>query len=72
MTYGWTLASNDVATAAEQLKPYDAATAAEQLKPYDAAAMRCYPVSVRVNNVVNDDAECSAPVEVLKSQARLF
>jgi putative SOS response-associated peptidase YedK len=42
------------------------------LRPYDAAAMRCYPVSARVNQVANDDAECCAPVEVAEAQARLF
>ena len=43
----------------------------EMLKPYDAGMMRCYPVSTRVNHVANDDAECSAPVE-LETQNRLF
>jgi putative SOS response-associated peptidase YedK len=46
--------------------------ASEMLKPYDAAAMRCYAVSARVNHVANDDAECSAPVEVAQEQARSF
>lgn len=32
------------------------------LKPYDASRMRCYPVSSRVNQVQNDDAECAAPI----------
>jgi putative SOS response-associated peptidase YedK len=41
------------------------------LKPYDARLMRCYPVSTRINSVVNDDEECSAPVE-LATQNRLF
>lgn len=34
----------------------------ELLRPFDASAMRCYPVSSRVNNVQNDDAECARPV----------
>jgi hypothetical protein len=34
--------------------------------------MRFYPVSARVSNVANDDAECAAPVEVGQEQARLF
>ena len=34
--------------------------------------MRCYPVSTRINSVANDDEECSAPVEVSETQARLF
>jgi hypothetical protein len=33
--------------------------------------MRCYPVSSRFNSVVNDDEECSAPVELAKVQSRL-
>jgi putative SOS response-associated peptidase YedK len=50
----------------------DVAAASELLKPYDASLMRCYPVSTRINRVANDDAECSAPVELAQSQARLF
>jgi putative SOS response-associated peptidase YedK len=42
------------------------------LKPYHARLMRCYPVSTRVNSVVNDDEGCSAPVEVAETQSRLF
>jgi putative SOS response-associated peptidase YedK len=41
------------------------------LKPYDARAMRCYPVSTRINYVANDDEECSAPVELAEIQSRL-
>ena len=44
----------------------------EMLKPYDARAMRCYPVSTRINQVANDDEECSAPVKVAEAQDRLF
>jgi putative SOS response-associated peptidase YedK len=50
----------------------DAAAASELLKPYDARLMRCYPVSTRINSTVNDDAECSAPVELVEIQDRLF
>jgi hypothetical protein len=50
----------------------DVAAASEMLKPYEAAAMRAYPVSAPVSNVANDDAECSAPLEVVQEQARLF
>jgi putative SOS response-associated peptidase YedK len=39
----------------------------ELLKPYEARGMRGYPVSTRVNAVVNDDEACSAPVEVVQS-----
>ena len=42
------------------------------LKTYDAQRMRCYCVSVRINRVANDDAECSAPVELAQTQDRLF
>jgi putative SOS response-associated peptidase YedK len=48
------------------------AAASELLKPFDARLMRCYPVSTRINSVVNDDAECSAPVELAEVQTRLF
>jgi hypothetical protein len=34
--------------------------------------MRCYPVSTRVNSVVNDDEDCSARVEPAQMQSRLF
>jgi putative SOS response-associated peptidase YedK len=46
--------------------------ACDPLKPYDAGLMRSYPVSARVNSVANDDAECSAPVEVVQAQPGLF
>jgi putative SOS response-associated peptidase YedK len=48
------------------------AAASELLKPYDARLMRCYPVSSRINHVVNDDEECSRPVELATPQNRLF
>jgi hypothetical protein len=48
------------------------AAASELLKPFDARLMRCYAVSTRINYVVNDDAECSRPVELAEIQARLF
>jgi hypothetical protein len=36
--------------------------------------MRSYPLSARVNHVVNDDAECSTPVEIdrIQTQMTLF
>jgi putative SOS response-associated peptidase YedK len=40
----------------------DAVTVAELLRPFDARIMRCYPVSHRVNQVQNDDAECARAV----------
>jgi hypothetical protein len=44
------------------------------LKPFDARLMmmRCYPVSARINHVANDDEACSAPVELVETQAGLF
>ena len=50
----------------------DVGAVSESLKPYDARLMRSYPVSARVNSVVNDGAECCAPVEPEESQAGLF
>jgi putative SOS response-associated peptidase YedK len=48
------------------------AAISELLKPCVARLMRSYPVSPRVNSVVNDDEECSAPVELAQIQDRLF
>lgn len=42
----------------------------EMLRPYDARLMRCFPVSSRVNHVVNDDAACSTPVQLDKVQTQ--
>jgi putative SOS response-associated peptidase YedK len=50
----------------------DVAAISELLKPYDPRLMRCCPVSTRINNVANDDEECSRPVVVLETQDRLF
>jgi putative SOS response-associated peptidase YedK len=44
----------------------------ELLKPFDARMMRCYPVSGRINHVVNDDEECSRPVEHAETENRRF
>jgi putative SOS response-associated peptidase YedK len=46
--------------------------ASELLKPYDARLMRRYPVSTRINSVVNDDVECCRSVELAETQRRLF
>lgn len=43
----------------------------ELLKPY-AGTMRCYPVSSRINRVVNDDPACSTPIALAETQAGLF
>jgi hypothetical protein len=50
----------------------DVSVASELLKPYDARLMRGYPISARINHTVNDDEECSAPVELAKTEASLF
>jgi putative SOS response-associated peptidase YedK len=50
----------------------DARAVFDMLKPYDAQAMRCYPVSSRVNHVANDDEGCSVPVEIAQAQSSLF
>jgi putative SOS response-associated peptidase YedK len=50
----------------------DATVISELLKPFDARLMRCFPVSSRVNRPANDDAECSARVEVSQPQGSLF
>jgi putative SOS response-associated peptidase YedK len=44
----------------------------ELLKPFDARLMRCYPISTRINQVANDDEECSHRVEIAKHQKPLF
>jgi len=49
------------------------ADAAALLKPFDVRLMRSYPVSARINHVANDDAECSARVDITEPhQAPLF
>src|SRR4029077_1348302 len=48
------------------------AAVSELLKPCDARLTRCYPVSTRINQVANDDEDCSAPVELRQIQDRLF
>jgi putative SOS response-associated peptidase YedK len=50
------------------------ASVSEMLRPFDPARMRHYPVSTRVNHVVNDDPDCAKPVEpdATPTQAQLF
>ena len=51
----------------------DPITVADLLRPFEANAMRSYPVSNRVNSVVNDDAECAKPIALgTPPQGRLF
>ena len=45
----------------------DVGTVWDMLKPYDARRMRCFPVSSRINSVVNDDAACSERVEEMQN-----
>lgn len=43
------------------------------LKPLDARLMRAYPVSNRINQVQNDDADCSRPIPLDQlAQGQLF
>jgi hypothetical protein len=46
----------------------------KMLKPYDTVLIRGYPVSTRVNQVLNEDADCAKPVEpdATPTQAQLF
>jgi len=52
----------------------DTASVSKMLRPFDAGLMRRYPVSARVNNVQNDDADCAKPLErePLPAQSVLF
>ena len=47
-------------------------TISELLRPLDPSLMRRYPVSTRVNSVLNDDDQCSRPVEIAHNQNSLF
>jgi len=42
----------------------DTISVSEMLRPFDPVLMRSYPVSTRVNHVVNDDAERAKPLEL--------
>jgi putative SOS response-associated peptidase YedK len=49
------------------------AAVSDLLKPFAARLMRMFPVSNRINQVQNDDAECARPVELEPPpQASLF
>jgi len=50
----------------------DVGSVTSLLKPYDARLMRCFPVSRRVNDVTNDDKECSAPSQPAEPQSLLL
>jgi putative SOS response-associated peptidase YedK len=51
---------------------WNTAVISDFLKPFDARLMSCFPVSSRVNRTVNDDHECSLPVEITQPQGSLF
>lgn len=51
---------------------HDIRAVSDMLKPCDARLMRSFPVSARVNSVVNDGAECSMPIQNAETQAQLF
>jgi putative SOS response-associated peptidase YedK len=48
----------------------DAGSLSEMLRPFEASHMRRYPVSMRVNNVLNDDADCAKPLDREPSPAQ--
>jgi putative SOS response-associated peptidase YedK len=52
----------------------DTPSLSEMLRPFDARLMSRHPVSTRVNQIQNDDAECAKPLELGESpaQAQLF
>ena len=50
----------------------DVGLVSELLKTFNARIMRSYPVSTRVNQVINDDADCSAPLEPVQTQSQLL
>ena len=50
----------------------DVAAVSELGRPCGIRLMRCYPVSSRVNSVINDDEECSRRVEPSVVQHHLF
>jgi putative SOS response-associated peptidase YedK len=50
----------------------DVGSVSELLKPCNAKIMRSYPVSTRVNQVINDDEECSTPVQPVEPQSQLL
>jgi putative SOS response-associated peptidase YedK len=50
----------------------DVQVVSELLKPFDARLMRCYPISTRINQVANDDADCSRRLELSDTQNQLF
>jgi putative SOS response-associated peptidase YedK len=52
----------------------DTSSRSEMLRPFNAGLMSRHPVSAKINQVQNDDAECAKPLELGESpaQAQLF
>jgi putative SOS response-associated peptidase YedK len=48
----------------------DTGSLSGMLKPFDAALMNRYPVSTRINQVQNDDADCAKPLDQEPSPAQ--
>lgn len=52
---------------------HDAVAVSQMLRPIDAKLTRLFPVSTRVNQARNDDAECTRQIELEPSpQGGLF
>jgi SOS response associated peptidase (SRAP) len=49
----------------------NSAEVSELLKPFDARLLRCYPVSTRINQVANDDEDCSRLDEGYRALRRI-
>jgi putative SOS response-associated peptidase YedK len=48
----------------------DLASVSRMLRPFEPGLMRRYPVSTRVNQAQNDDADCAKPLEREPSPAQ--
>jgi putative SOS response-associated peptidase YedK len=48
----------------------DTRSVSQMLKPFDPVLMKRYPVSMRINQVQNDDADCAKPLEREPSPAQ--
>jgi len=50
----------------------DTKVVSDFLRPFNPRAMRCYPVSTRINHAANDDEACSCPIALPQQQSSLF
>jgi putative SOS response-associated peptidase YedK len=50
----------------------DLASVSRMLRPFEPALMRRYPVSTRLNQVQNDDADCAKPVKLDSAPTQSF